>query len=40
MIMDTEMTIHTEQIDDLPLLFGLLQKMRIALSRRTGTGKG
>ena len=27
MIMDTEMTIQTEQIDDLPLLFGLLQKM-------------
>jgi len=27
--MDTEMTIHNEQIDDLPLLFGLLEKMGV-----------
>ena len=27
--METETTIYTEQIDDMPLLYGLLQKMEL-----------
>ncbi len=40
MTMDTEMTIQTEQIDDLPLLFGLMQKMGLQAIVDEVIGKG